>query len=261
MEYQDIKIFLHTNLASLSEENRTILFESSMLQHPTIQSKDRKTFKKYPIVSTNTLQNFAALSELTFLQKAQFFFDLNSHLPLLTIYPNLYDRQQKQYNGKDPKEYFKQYNSVIKKNIECMLTLLFVSSPLNSVTVTSSWDLVIDKFQMPKLPTPYGFLRNISDISQIMIGGKPYSFDRLIWMNDILNCPVYKDLFINYRKFLRWRENEKRKIRTVKRDESDVKTMKDKVDTDLKEMQNLVNQIYKAMYEDVRCAPYKVKDN
>jgi hypothetical protein len=218
MDYKEVKIYLHTNLESLPEDKRTILFESSQLHHPEITN--RAKFKKYPSISREATQNYAALSELTYQQKMEFFFNPNSNLQLLRIHPNLFNKKEKKYNTEKSKEYFKKYNAVIKKNIEIMLTLLFVASPLNGVNVSSSWEFITDKMQIPRLPSPYGFFVGVSNVSSLEINKKKYSFDRLIWMNDILNCPVYSNLFLRYRSFLRWRENEYKKITAIHNDQN-----------------------------------------
>jgi hypothetical protein len=212
MDYKEIKVYLHTNLESLPHDKRDFLFESSQIIHPQITTRSR--FKKYPSISREATQNFAKLSELTFQQRMEFFFNTEENLQLLRIYPDLFEKNERKYSKDSPKEYFKQYNAIIKKNIEIMLTLLFVATPLNGINVTSSWEFVVNKLQVPRLPTAYGFFTNM-ETSMIKINNKEYSFDRLIWMNDILNCPVYSKLFLRYRSFLRWKENEYQKIRTI----------------------------------------------
>jgi len=210
MEYKEIKIYLHTNLEELSDDKRTILFESTKLIHPEI--KNRTGLKRYPSVSFRVRQNYSALSELNFNQKMQFFFDTRSHISLLRIFPKLFDKETNQYNEKNPTKFFKEYNEIIKDNVMSMLQLLFVTSALNAANVTSSWDFVVDKFTFPSLPSVYGFFQGASNNSMLDVNGKKYSFDRLVWMNDILNCPVYADLFIKYREFIRWRKNEIQKL-------------------------------------------------
>lgn len=215
MEYKEIKIFLHTNLEELEEDKRTILFESSKLVHPELKTKSG--LKKYPSVSFRVRQNYSALTELDFSQKMQFFFNTRSHLSLLRIYPNLFEKQPKKYSENNPTEFFKEYNEIIKTNIMSMLQLLFVASPLNSISVTSSWEFVIEKMSVPSLPSVYGFFRGVNHNSMLDVNGKQYSFDRLVWMNDVLNCPVYSELFIKYREFIRWRNNEVQKLEATAR--------------------------------------------
>lgn len=252
MEYREIKVFLHTNLESLEEDKRNILFESSLLHHPELKSV--RKLRKYPSVSINTSQNYDALSELTYPLRMQFFFNVRSHLPLLRTYPNLFNKARKTYNSQtDPKEYFRQYNEIIKKNIEMMLTLLFVASPLNSVNVFSSWEIVTGQLQLPRLPSVYGFIRGVSDKTLIDIQGKRYSFDRLIWMNDILNCPVYAELFTRYREFLRWRENEYKKIRTVALDVKDKSGLEASIKENLSKMKASITKIYDKALEFYLC--------
>lgn len=257
MEYREIKVFLHTNLESLEEDKRNILFESSLLHHPELKSV--RKLRKYPSVSINTSQNYDALSELTYPLRMQFFFNVRSHLPLLRTYPNLFNKARKTYNSQtDPKEYFRQYNEIIKKNIEMMLTLLFVASPLNSVNVFSSWEIVTGQLQLPRLPSVYGFIRGMSDKTLIDIQGKRYSFDRLIWMNDILNCPVYAELFTRYREFLRWRENEYKKVRTVALDVKDKSGLEASIKENLSKMKASITKIYDKAVEFYLCYFYTI---
>jgi hypothetical protein len=247
MDYKEIKVYLHTNLESLAEEKRTVLLESSLLHHPDI--KNRAKFKKYPSISREATQNYGALSELDYQQKMEFFFSPESNLQLLRIFPNLFEKNEKKYNEeKNPKAYFKQYNNVIKKNIEIMLTLLFIASPLNAVNVTSSWEFVIDKLQVPRLPTVYGFFTGFSDTTLIDINSKKYSFDRIIWMNDILNCPVYSKLFLRYKSFMRWRENEYKKITAVQ-SEDDVTKAKDVIMKEMLQMNSAIENLVKTFKE------------
>jgi len=226
MEYKEIKVYLHTNLEELDEDKRTILFESSKLLHPEV--KNRRGLKKYPSVSFRVRQNYSALTELNFYQKMQFFFNTGSHISLLRIFPGLFDKETNKHAA-NSNEFFKEYNEIIKDNIMSMLQLLFIASPLNGINVTSSWDFVVDKMTIPALPTVYGFFRGVSHNSSLDVNGKHYSFDRLVWMNDILNCPVYAELFIKYREFVRWRDNEIQKLEAsgvVNKDErADIKNL------------------------------------
>jgi len=253
MEYREIKVFLHTNLESLDEDKRKILLESSFLHHPDLTSGSK--LKKYPSISINTSQNYDALSELTYPLRMQFFFNVRSHLPLLRTYPNLFNKTNRTYNSPDvdPKEYFRQYNEIIKKNIEMMLTLLFVASPLNSVNVFSSWEIVTGQMQIPRLPSVYGFIRNLADKTLIDVQGKQYSFDRLIWMNDILNCPVYSELFTRYREFIRWRDNEYKKIRTQNLDPQNIKALNESIMKNLTKMKDAINIIYEITKKHYIC--------
>lgn len=241
MEYKEIKVYLHTNLEELDEDKRTILFESSKLIHPEVKS--RRGLKKYPSVSFRVRQNYTALSELNFYQKMQFFFNTGSHISLLRIFPGLFDKETNKHSANST-EFFKEYNEIIKDNIMSMLQLLFVGSPLNAINVTSSWDYVVDKFTLPSLPSIYGFFRGISHNSLLDVNGKQYSFDRLVWMNDVLNCPVYSELFIKYREFIRWRNNEIQKLEAsgvVNKDEvPDITKIIDALETTSTDYENFI---------------------
>lgn len=234
MDYREIKIYLNTNLEG--EKNEKIPFQSSMLVHPDI--KDRRGLNPYPYISFNSIYNFAPLSELTLQQRMEFFFNTSKHPLLLIIYPGLITKNVLSSNANSREEYISQSNHIIKNNIECMLQLLFLVSPLNSISVTGSLELVTGKIEIPNLPTVYGLFNSVNKV-KIVIDNKNYSFERLIWMNDFLNNPVYDDLFKRtkngrgekYIKFKNWRndaiartKNYSTKKNDGKPDDSTVKT-------------------------------------
>jgi len=190
MDYREIKIYLNTNLEG--EKNDKVPFQSSMLVHPDI--KDRRGLNSSPYISFNSIYNFAPLSELTLQQRMEFFFNTSKHPLLLNIYPGLITKNVLSSNAVSRDAYISQSNHIIKNNIECMLQLLFLVSPLNSISVTGSLEMVTGKIEFPNLPTIYGLFNSVNKV-KIVIDNKNYSFERLIWMNDFLNNPVYDDLF------------------------------------------------------------------
>jgi hypothetical protein len=190
MDYREIKIYLNTNLEG--ENKDKIPFTSSMLVHPEIT--DRTGFNSNPYISFNSIYNYASLSELTLQQKMEFFFNTNKHPLLLNIYPGLFTKNVLNNNVQSREIYIAHSNHIVKNNIECMLQLLFIVSPLNSISVTGSLELVTGKIEFPNLPTIYGFFNSTKNV-QLAINNEKYSFERLIWMNDFLNNPIYDDLF------------------------------------------------------------------
>jgi hypothetical protein len=190
MDYREIKIYLNTNLEG--ENKDKIPFNSSMLVHSEI--KNRRGFNSNPYISFNSIYNYAPLSELTLQQKMDFFFNTNTHPLLLNIYPGIITKNILNVNDQSRETYIKHSNHVIKNNIECMLQLLFLVSPLNSISVTGSLEMVTGKIEIPNLPTFYGFFNSAKNV-QLAINNEKYSFERLIWMNDFLNNPIYDDLF------------------------------------------------------------------
>jgi hypothetical protein len=54
--------------------------------------------------------------------------------------------------------------------------------------------MVTGKIEIPNLPTIYGAFNSAKNV-HLAINNEKYSFERLIWMNDFLNNPVYDDLF------------------------------------------------------------------
>jgi hypothetical protein len=172
-----------------------------MIKHPNITN--RRSFKPKPIVIYNAMYNYSALTELNMQQRMDFFFNKNSHPLLQSSFSDIIDKNVLSKNAMTSDEFTKKSNEIVKNNIECMLQLLFLASPLNSITATGSYEVVTKGIVFPNLPTTYGFFNGVST-SQIEINSKLYSFDRLIWLNDILNCPVYQELLNKYINFRNW---------------------------------------------------------
>jgi hypothetical protein len=207
LDYKQIKIILYTNLEGIKDGE--LVVHSKMLQHPGIT--DRKSFREYPSISFSAMYNFSALSDLNIQQRMDFFFNTNSHPLLSSIYPKIMTKRALNKEKQKKEVYLEQSNRIIKNNVECMLQLLLLASPLNSINVTGSLEIVTGKMQLPNLPSIYGFFNGISN-TMLEIKGKNYSFDRVIWMNDVLNCPVYKNLFDYYIRFKNWLNDANNKV-------------------------------------------------
>jgi hypothetical protein len=244
MDYREIKIYLHTNLDKSSEKEKKKLFKSTDIEHPDIKS--RNGHKEYPSISFLRQYDYSYLTELNYQQRMDFFFNTSSHALLRIAFPNIFKPlSNKKQEYSNPKEYFNEYNKVIKNNIMTMLRVLFLVSPVNSINVTSSYEFVINELSFPKLPTTFG-LYNTPENPVYNVDGKKYAFEQVIWMNDILNCPIYEELLPQYRMFLKWKEGELQKInigieknsaqfnRTIKEDSQKLAELTEKLCLEIK---------------------------
>ena len=245
MDYREIKIYLNTNLEG--ENKDKIPFTSSMLVHPEI--KDRTGLNSNPYISFNSIYNYAPLSELTLQQKMEFFFNTNKHPLLLNIYPGLITKNVLNNNAQNRETYIAHSNHIVKNNIECMLQLLFLVSPLNSISVTGSLEMVTGKIEIPNLPTIYGFFNSAKNV-QLVINNEKYSFERLIWMNDFLNNPIYDDLFKRtkegrgekYIKFKNWRNDAIARTKKSSVNKNDEKSDDNKVKSSLETFYRFISE-------------------
>jgi hypothetical protein len=88
----------------------------------------------------------------------------------------------------------------IESNIKTMLRMIFNTFPINGNVTSSLEDEYIDK------------LYNLNKYSYLTIGSKKYTIAKVVWINDICNHYVTKQLVKDYKEFNAWRTNETRSI-------------------------------------------------
>lgn len=94
----------------------------------------------------------------------------------------------------------------IESNIKTMLRMIFNTFPINGNVTSSLENDYIDK------------LYNLNKYSYLTIGSKKYTIAKVVWINDICNHYVTKQLVKDYKEFNAWRTNEKRSIANRKKD-------------------------------------------
>ena len=221
-----LKIMIASNIPG--KEETPFAFTSSMVYHPSL--KMGKKISQYPNLCTNYVYPSTQLNALPFDQRIEFFFD-------------------KTFFGNQMKKWFqrgyltetitekndidsgpaKKWNQKIYKNVSKMLELLFPTvypvpgnvydsystffNPEYSEKMggkTFSFKAILPTFLTSSLGMTVPTLA--SYYSYVKLDGSVYTVTRAVWLNDLLNHPIYNDLLEKFNIFEVWRKNEAGKI-------------------------------------------------
>ena len=100
----------------------------------------------------------------------------------------------------EPKTTREEETDCIKANIKTMLRMIFNTFPINGNVTSTLEPGYIDK------------LYNINKYSYLMINSKKYTIAKVVWINDIYNHYVTKQLVKDFKAFNAWKTNELRSI-------------------------------------------------
>jgi hypothetical protein len=100
---------------------------------------------------------------------------------------------------------YKVRERITRKNIKTMLEILFPTKFPVINDVQTSYEYI----QNQKSTRPFWFNPfQTHYFSYLTIGGKIYTIKKTVWLNDILNHPVYQKIFIEYRKLKKWADDK-----------------------------------------------------
>jgi hypothetical protein len=102
-------------------------------------------------------------------------------------------------------EKYEERERITRKNIKTMLEILFPTKfPVINDVQTSYEYIQNQKSTRPLWFNPF----HTHYFSYLTIGGKIYTVKKTVWLNDILNHPVYQKIFIEYRKLKKWADDK-----------------------------------------------------
>jgi hypothetical protein len=178
-----------------------------MLHHPELENLGEE-LNQYPYFTFDVRYPLSRLRYLTYKDRIEFFFNRDKFSERLTAYSkekNILDKT-KITSEEDRKEYYDKRNKNIEKNIMTMIEILFPTKFPVINDIHTSLDIVFGNSKLkrmilnPIITKYYSYLK---------LDDGMYTFKKTIWINDILNHPVYRDLIEKYRKFLVWSIDEK----------------------------------------------------
>lgn len=192
----ELKILLSTNIKSKKD---TVLTKDLLYSKEEGFSID-SNLNTYPFFTNDVMYSRRNLIRLTYQERVDFFFDRERFKQLLASYKlpitNKSDR-----------------NAVVENNIMVMLELLLPTKFPAIKDLKQSYKMVFNKD---------GFMDHLYEafvynqpFSYLKLNGKTYTVKRVIWLNDILNHPIYKKLLDEYRKFFVWCNEEKENAQII----------------------------------------------
>lgn len=204
---------------------------SNILYHPDLLSGVKNNLSELPYLTTRVkypLNQLYNLARTGYKKIVRFFFDKKYFEVKLT-----------QFLKNENITYSEPKSEILKYNVECMLELLFPTYFPISRNITSSFN----EFILQKTSNDFSlkganpFLDSYK-FSYLKKNNKIYTITKTIWLNDLLNHPIYRffiDEFINY---TNWAENEKIVI------QDNIKKRTEKLITRLKEDSKKPDNLY-----------------
>lgn len=229
---EQIKIVMDINVPN---ESHKIPFTRDSIHYAKNESSDKSSSSStseilsyYPYFTYQVKYNKTVLSRMkyadqvnTFFSKREFervFRDREKHTPFAP-------------KKNDDAEHDRMKREYISHNVHTMIELLFFTYPVPNNNEDSYSNYILknnlSKFSykdaVPSFLQPY-FQSVSSENSYIKIRDRIFTVSKTVWLNDVLNHPVYRsDLIDGYKKFTSWRKVQA--LQNVKDNEQVLKDM------------------------------------
>lgn len=247
---EELKIKISTNLPG--SNSSLIDFKRTMLSHPELVDM-RQDLSEYPYFTFDVKYPLKNLRYLTYKDRVEFFFNKEKFTQRLLTFSKektILDITKIE-TDKDEQFYYKRRDKNIEKNILAMIELLFPTKFPVINDIQSSYDIVQERSKFknmvldPMVTNYYCYFK---------INNEIYTVKKNIWINDILNHPIYQRLITEYRKLwlaleeskLKIKREYNLKIKNKKVTEDEIKNEKEKrigiIDKLLKEKNDSINK-------------------
>jgi hypothetical protein len=219
IEIKNIKLLINTNIPGVATPGTELELTSEMFYNPEIHSFDF-TLSKYPFFTKDIPLPKSVLNSMSYHDKIKFFFNYDEFENVIYGNPDSFVS-----NLSIDADEFDEENNIINFNVNAMLKILLPIMYPYPENPGETFSMIIQKRTDIDitLKGSTSFLENISpglDIfpgtsenqSYITINGKQYTVIRVIWLNDIVNNPVYKNLLDDYSAFKEWMDYTRNQI-------------------------------------------------
>lgn len=185
-EIRMIDIKINTNIKDFKE----ISFSSDMLN---IRKEMKKDLTKYPLITNDIIVPYDIISAMTYEDVVLFFFNYKKFEDVI---------KENTTSNVTEDDDINILNTNFMTLLKCLLTTRFPFS--NNIYssydfLTSNVGLTLESQAFPK----YTYLNLNSNM---------YTVTQVIWLNDILNHPLYQNLIVELNKYMKWAINEKTNI-------------------------------------------------
>lgn len=211
----EIKIMMRTNIPDFD----IIPLTKGLLHNPLLTSLT--DFNEYPYFTPDILYPTNYLNTLSYTDKIGFFFNRAKFSQILQTKGIQYPCKNINMNLEEFDEIYSESNDVnhysnlkiSSCNIEIMLTLIF---PTSFPDINKHENSFTQYIQQQRKPTSTSgilprYIQNIisntppTAYSYLNINGAIYTVSGTIWLNDIVNHPLYRKMINNYIEFNKWR--------------------------------------------------------
>ena len=227
-----LKIILNTNMAGASD----LPFQFDMLYHPDLE-KGRYATSKYTLPYFTNVVKYPMdqLTQKMYSERVDFFFNKTRFIKVLRKAElEIVDYNQSNDDDETKKANDKAMQENTEYNIKCMLILLFpIADEFDNVFKTSYEQYILNTssselytfrnidpvtFFNPTWLPLYNYFGERKytapkqEVSYLKKGGSTYVITDVVWQNDLINHPVYRDFISVYNDKIQEKMNNKQKI-------------------------------------------------
>ena len=232
---ESLVIKIYTNIAS---KNQIVDFKRSMLVPD--DSPDEETEKlaldDYPKFTVDIEYPLDILRDLTYNERINFFFNSSKFVEILKPYLN-----KGVLNDDDSNTYHKILEKRTRRNIMTMMEVLFPTKfPVINDIQTSHDYLKDTQSTRPFWFNPF----QKHYFSYLNINSNKYTIKKTVWLNDILNHPVYRKIITEYIKFKKWADEQMYSTNKYKNPDDQKKDYEEKIKNEFDKLKTEVNKLH-----------------
>jgi hypothetical protein len=196
---QPIKIMIKLNTDFNSQYQE---FTYDMIDHPSVK-KAKNVDAKYPYFTSSCKIPYSVLLGKDYLYVLEFFFSRNKFERIMMKYQRNYVDETVMFQitetpSDEQKEILLKIDENGRYNVEVMLKLLFPIEPSLNQTFSSSFHQNILKNTNTNIFDDFVYFNLLPNTGQLKVDGQTHIISDVVWVNDIVNHPVYFNFLKKY---------------------------------------------------------------
>jgi len=242
---ESLAIKIYTNIPD--KQNQIVNFTRSMLYIPKSTNAEEEgerenvILAEIPFFTIDIEYPVDKLNRLDYYERVNFFFNASKFAEILRPY---YVKEESQPAGESSDandNYYDNRERRTRRNVMTMLEILFPTKFPVINDIHASYDFLKEKqstraFWFNPFQTHY--------FSYLKIGGSTYTIKKTVWLNDMLNHPVYRKMIVEYRKVRKWADEELySKESKFGNPEQQIKEIDGKIRIKLNEMRTIIEEL------------------
>jgi hypothetical protein len=244
---ESLAIKIYTNIPD--KQNQIVNFTRSMLHIPKSTNAEEEgerenvILAEIPFFTIDVEYPVDKLNRLDYYERVNFFFNAGKFAEILRPYYVKEDAQPAGESSDTNDNYYDNRERLTRRNIMTMLEILFPTKFPVINDIHASYDFLKEKqstraFWFNPFQTHY--------FSYLKIGGSTYTIKKTVWLNDMLNHPVYRKMIVEYRKVRKWADEELySKDSKFGKPEEQIKELDGKISIKLDEMRTIIKELNK----------------
>ena len=242
---ESLAIKIYTNIPD--KQNQIVNFARSMLYIPKPTNNDEVievesvALEDLPFFTTDVEYPVNQLNLLDYQSRVNFFFNSGKFVDILRPYYVKEDNVASETVKRTDDSYYEKRERRTRGNIMTMLEILFPTKFPVINDIQTSYDFLKDKqstrpFWFNPFQTHY--------FSYLKIGGGTYTIKKTVWLNDMLNHPLYRKMIVEYRKVQKWADEQiYSKDSPLGNPVEQIKDIKPKIKAELNKMNEIVTKL------------------